>query len=524
MIKYLPFKAIFLRLFFLSFLLLTTLLSVSCSRDREALFPVHGTAAPLFAMSREAVSGVLDFSNPGNLEYRFDSAFPIPLFSSLEIEYYFSHLPSREIKENYKLVLETADISWVLPMDIVFLGVPPYENAVFHYAVPLTDSFNGHFNISLRPVNGAATGPGPVLQIRSVRLVDRWFGFETIEKGGNRHFFLSPFVFMKDNGIFAVDVPEFFNTGPNQRPAHITLPYQPFAIAAGTPHAGSPPFPVPIAACPRDIIDWPRESWRNNGFEVFRWDRFPSILILDTADYAMQERLVKRLAFFVEKRGFRGRLSHDHEIYGLHGWNAHDYSAYHLAIFFNLARQTNFPLLPEERLLERILLNEGVIRQQGVYIIPGEGALLSISREAPRWLRFIFMAHEGFHGLFFIDEDFQNFTNKRWAQLHPQARAFFKAFLEHMEYDTSYHFLLMKEFSGYVLERPVSQMAHRFGQNLPSRILNYYPYNTALPPRCYETGTWPLLAQAFTAEAEAFSAFVNQRWGLAAGRVWPLQN
>jgi len=31
---------------------------------------------------------------------------------------------------------------------------------------------------------------------------------------------------------------------------------------------------------------------------------------------------------------------------------------------------------------------------------------------------------------------------------------------------------------------------------------------------------WPDLAEAFTAEGEAFSRYVNQRWGLAAGRVW----
>jgi len=35
--------------------------------------------------------------------------------------------------------------------------------------------------------------------------------------------------------------------------------------------------------------------------------------------------------------------------------------------------------------------------------------------------------------------------------------------------------------------------------------------------------TWPDLADAFTAEAEAFSVYVRQRWGLAAGRVWSLR-
>jgi hypothetical protein len=32
--------------------------------------------------------------------------------------------------------------------------------------------------------------------------------------------------------------------------------------------------------------------------------------------------------------------------------------------------------------------------------------------------------------------------------------------------------------------------------------------------------SWPEIGAAFTAEGEAFSRYVNQRWGFAAGRVW----
>ena len=43
---------------------------------------------------------------------------------------------------------------------------------------------------------------------------------------------------------------------------------------------------------------------------LFSWSAYPDIIVFDTADYETQAmtRLFKRLAFFVEKRGFRGRL------------------------------------------------------------------------------------------------------------------------------------------------------------------------------------------------------------------------
>ena len=60
-------------------------------------------------------------------------------------------------------------------------------------------------------------------------------------------------------------------------------------------------------------------------FDLYRWDLLPTTLIFDFKDYAIQDKYLKRLAFFVEKLGFKGRLASDEEIAGLHGWNAHDY-------------------------------------------------------------------------------------------------------------------------------------------------------------------------------------------------------
>ena len=284
---------------------------------------------------------------------------------------------------------------------------------------------------------------------------------------------------------------------------------------------------TPIPADPQQILNWPQQSWRDSRFEVFSWDRFPEIVIFDTVSFDMQARLFKRLAFFVEKAGFRGRLSHCAEIADLHGWNAHNYRAEDLAVFFQTARETNFPLLDEEWELEYILTRAGVLRwdPRTHRILPGRGAVLSISRERSHFnLRTRFMNHEVFHGLYFIDEDFQRFSRQRWEAFPAFARDFFIAWLQVQEYDTGYDFLVINEFMGHILQYPVANAAWYFGQHLPNLILTRSPRHSIYLPVREETRDgrrfWPDLARVFTAEAEVFSAYVNERWGLSAGRVW----
>jgi hypothetical protein len=283
-------------------------------------------------------------------------------------------------------------------------------------------------------------------------------------------------------------------------------------------YAKPPPFPEPVPADPGLVLSWPAENWRDSRYEVFRWDRFPSLLIFDIADYAGQDRMLKRLAFFVEKKGFRGRLAPDSEIAELHGWNAHDYRAQDLARFFQAAREAQFPLLAEERELERILFDNGIIRRTNGAITAGGGGIISISRESTDYLRALFMAHEAFHGLFFIDEDFRDFSRRRWLQLPSQAKRFITSYFGYQQYDTSDEYLLVNEFMSHVLQQPVSQAAHYFGVTLPLRLETSWR-KTSLPQKDQDSGSYPVLAEAFTREAQAFSAYVADRWSLAAGRV-----
>jgi len=280
----------------------------------------------------------------------------------------------------------------------------------------------------------------------------------------------------------------------------------------------------PIPADPLDIIDYQRERWRDRRFEVFSWDRFPELIIFDTANYDVQSRLFKRLAFFAEKAGFKGRLAHDAEIANLHGWNAHDYEAKVLADFFETARVTNFPLLQEERELLAILLAHGVLRRNSVLqIIPGKGGVLSISRDSDRNLRLRFMAHEGFHGIYYVDEGFRNFTRQRWEVFPNKGKMLLLSFFVIQAYDIADIDLVHKEFSAHVLYWSINQVGFYYGDSLPNRVISANPlYGFILPASAEVRGrqTWPELAEIFIAEAEIFSNYVNERWNFSAGRVW----
>jgi len=535
------------RIFFRLSVIILFFIFSSCTETKPVRFPVYGTSAALFGAGRTAQEGTLDFFSAKKLEYRFDDSFAALPDSSLVIEYNFDKMPSAALNETVSVVLDMGPVSWRLPADI----------SVIRYSIPVQDSFNGQFSIALETTGKIEKKDAPVLKITAVRFTGRWFGFNANTKSDVS---LTPFIVKLENGSYEIDVPPAFAV--KNKYAGIEA-----VFSAGSPAALEfaekktetfresgkiyipcgmykaegraildadnvtsfilnfsevSAFPEPIKADPALVLEWPKENWRNRSYEIFRWDRFPSLLIFDFADYAVQDRMLKRLAFFVEKAGFRGRLALDSEIETLHGWNAHDYRAEDLASFFEKARRENFPLLKEELELEKILLNEKIIREEQGNIVSGSGAIISLSRESPDYLRYRFMAHEGYHGLFFIDEEFRNFSKKRLQQLPSAARRFIVSFFEFQQYDTKDEYLLVNEFMAHVLQQSVSQAGGYFGSQLPERLESTWR-KSALPPKDEASGLWPYLAAVFTDETQAFSDYVNQRWGLAAGRVWTLR-
>ena len=215
-----------------------------------------------------------------------------------------------------------------------------------------------------------------------------------------------------------------------------------------------PSGPGPIPADPGLILAWDRASWRRPDFELFSWASFPRVLIFDTSDYRVQDRLFKRLAFFVEKAGFAGSIPVWEALAGRHGYNAHDYRAADLARFFTAARAEGVELLTEEQTLQRILLDEGIIAQRGAVFEAGSGAVLSISRSSSAALRELLITHECFHGVYFSLPSFQAACERAWRSLSEVEKRVWRESLTMKGYNTDDPGLLVNEFQSYLFQQP----------------------------------------------------------------------
>ncbi|MDR2397800.1 MAG: hypothetical protein LBD74_03455 [Spirochaetaceae bacterium] len=564
-----PYPALF-------FLLLSLGEMSACTYREPVAFPVYGAGgdAALYGFSPAAVSGEFSLSKAGVFDYAFEKAVSAPAQGALEVDY---RIRGRDGAYRVLLSIE-GEAAWVLPQDASFLGIAPLPTRI-RYVIPFNtalDKIRIQITLTEEATQAEQAAPseeegGGVFELRSLSLVPRWYGF-TQEAGREFTLRVSPFVFPLAGDSrypyrFSIDPPAPYRMSggiavyaqgaasqvrltqgsrrfdytaasegagavlsiPSGALSPLTYPVQadgegPFTTFMLLP-AQTPAFPqYPVIADPGLILGYPQQNWRDPRYELFQWEDFPSILIFDTADYQVQDALFKRLAFFTEKAGFRGRLASDAEIADLHGWNAHDYRAQDLAAFFEAARGTTFPLSPEERELEGILAAAGIIvrHETGVWA-PGEGAIISISRESAEYLRSRFMVHEGFHGLFFIDEEFRDFSTRRFAQLDRGAKGFLLSFFDYQHYDIKDSYLMINEFMAHVLQQPVSHAASYFGEYLARQIDASSWRRTVLPPMDEETQSWPDLAGAFNTEATTFSAYVNQRWGFAAGKIHRIQ-
>ncbi|MDH7483147.1 MAG: hypothetical protein QHH01_00810, partial [Spirochaetales bacterium] len=181
----------------------------------------------------------------------------------------------------------------------------------------------------------------------------------------------------------------------------------------------------------------------------FRWDVKPEVMIMVFRDYAVQDRYLKRLAFFVEKYGFVGRLARDDEIRDLHGWNAHDYRAEDLARFFSEAEQQGFDLNPQEIELRSLLMTNGIIRKHAQGYSAGIGAMVSITQESESSLQYKFLVHELSHALFFTDRNYRDLAITRWQSMSEAERWFLKRYFGWMRYDVTNEFLMANEMQAY---------------------------------------------------------------------------
>jgi hypothetical protein len=265
---------------------------------------------------------------------------------------------------------------------------------------------------------------------------------------------------------------------------------------------------------PGAILRYREASWRRPEFEVYRWARFPSILIFDTRDYAIQDSLFKRIAFFVEKKGYSGKLMADSDIATQHGWNAHDYRSEDLAAFFEKAEKERFPLNEQELECRDILIKAGIIRKTADGIAAGEGAIISISRESSDYLRSLFLGHESYHGIFFIDPEYRDFCKTVWKPLDPAVKDFIIYYFSYMRYNIADPYLIVNEFQAYFMQQPVPLIKDYFTKTIIERLEKAYPDRTESLNAFAEK-----FGDAFPEAEKKLSDFLAKKYGLPDGRT-----
>jgi len=258
----------------------------------------------------------------------------------------------------------------------------------------------------------------------------------------------------------------------------------------------------PIPAGLLQVLKAPPAAWRSPLLEVYRWNLFPDILVIDTIDFHLQDRMFTRLAYFVEKRGFRGKLMTNVQLDGRHGWNAHDYSPDGLASFFNAASERAFPLNPEEKDLELLAAKEGILIADKNHFAPGKGGVLAISRSSSAIERQYLLTHESFHGIFFSSSEYREFCFNLWDSLPPNERRFYRSFLDSLGYDSNDRHLAVNEFQAYLMQQPLEYATSYF-----ERFQARFGKSGALEPT------------RIVAAARDLDRFLRSRFGVQAGET-----
>jgi len=259
----------------------------------------------------------------------------------------------------------------------------------------------------------------------------------------------------------------------------------------------------PLRASLDQILATAPSQWRSPSQETFRWETFPDVIILDTIDFAVQDRTFTRIAYFLEKRGFRGRLLRTSQLAGRHGWNAHDYGPDGLASFFNAAEDVQFPLNAEEVALRTLAMQQGILSRDGGRFQPGRGGILSLSRSSSSIERRYLLTHESFHGIFFSSEEYRDFCFRLWDSLAPEEREFYRSFLDSLGYDSADEFLAVNEFQAYLMQQPLEYAPAYFERF--TKLLSRNGARASIDPA------------RLLAHARSLDAFLQNRFAVSAG-------
>jgi len=279
-------------------------------------------------------------------------------------------------------------------------------------------------------------------------------------KGGTELYFYSKSLDFIPTGLSVK------NIGPNFKVREIAI--TPFSTMVSPDYS---PIPADIGT----ILNYKQAAWRRSDMEIFSWNLFPDILILDFKDYSLQSAFLKRITFFLEKDGFKGQLLNNKVLSGLHGWNAHDYRAKDLAEFFTVTEKQNFTLNPEEYELRDILINNKIIHKYENGYLPDSGGILSFTMESSPRLRHLFITHEGYHGIYFSDTRYEPEVQKVWNSLDEAEKQFWYNFLDWKHYEIEDAYLVVNEFQAYLMQQKVENVESYYKDYIIPRYLVEFP-------------------------------------------------
>ena len=270
------------------------------------------------------------------------------------------------------------------------------------------------------------------------------------------------------------------------------------------------PLPIDLGI----LMDYSSALWRQEDFELFNWNLFPEVLIFDFADYDVQARFFRRLAYYVEKIGFRGSILTDAELENRHGWNAHNYHPRDLARFYNQVFEKKMELNEEEEFLRELLLERGVLLYDGIRYEEGEGQIISVSSHPLQTAasRRLFLNHEALHGVFYNFPSLQETSSALWADLDSDSREYITEYLSYVSYDRDDEYLMVNEFQAYMLQQELSELRWVVQTRMSDRLARYSPQLRGFLDRTkVQAGDDAVMA------AEILQTLIYQNLGLVAG-------
>ena len=276
---------------------------------------------------------------------------------------------------------------------------------------------------------------------------------------------------------------------------------------------------VPMTPLPADfkqILEYNSTQWRYSDWEVYSWESFPGILIIDFQNFNIQSHMLKRLSYFVEKRGYTGKIHSFTRLSGKTDWNAHNYKAKDLAAFFTEAVRSGAVLTSAESYLRELLLANGVIAKSGEGYTGGEDkGIVSVSQESTPHVRALLLTHEGYHGLFYAAPGLKELVYDLWDKLIPEAQEMWVDYLKSADvwnYDYKNGYLLRNEMLGYMMQQ--KDFAEYFDNMMFPRLLKRVPDKAE-----HFQQNRDVARQAFLDTASKIGDFLLREYNLSPGNL-----